>query len=206
MKIRWQRKIVTVAPDVIAGITGRNGKLRGEKEKWLANPKTIKQQRVQQQYQIGKDERRRKKKFTTFLSEWLWIWWRRQSSSASLLFSIFLCIFFSKRKRESFHCWYLLFPLAMNITDGYFTFESLPFEKRQRKSFKMFAVMPYDTEDRSAAYRRRVAPRADFVCKYCQRRFTKVSFHPSYLCRMKIDNEMNRKMIQRDCLFRRPTI
>ena len=38
----------------------------------------------------------------------------------------------------------------------------------------MFAVMPYDTEDRSAAYRRRVAPRADFVCKYCQRRFTKV--------------------------------
>jgi len=37
----------------------------------------------------------------------------------------------------------------------------------------MFAVMPYDTEDRSAAYRRRVAPRADFVCKYCQRRFTK---------------------------------
>jgi len=36
--------------------------------------------------------------------------------------------------------------------------------------------MPYDTEDRSAAYRRRVAtPRADFVCKYCQRRFTKVS-------------------------------
>ena len=39
----------------------------------------------------------------------------------------------------------------------------------------MFAVMPYDTEDRSAAYRRRVAPRADFVCKYCQRRFTKVN-------------------------------
>lgn len=114
--------------------------------------------------------------------------------------------FFQEKERESFHCWYLLFPLAMNITDGYFTFESLPFEKRQRKSFKMFAVMPYDTEDRSAAYRRRVAPRADFVCKYCQRRFTKVSFHPSFLCRMKIDNEMNRKMIQRDCLFRRPTI
>ena len=48
-------------------------------------------------------------------------------------------------------------------------------EDRKKKSSKMFAVMPYDTEDRSAAYRRRVAPRADFVCKYCQRRFTKVS-------------------------------
>lgn len=47
---------------------------------------------------------------------------------------------------------------------------------------KMFAVMPYDTEDRSAAYRRRVAtPRADFVCKYCQRRFTKVSMVVLYL-------------------------
>ncbi|KAK2725746.1 hypothetical protein QYM36_000289 [Artemia franciscana] len=40
----------------------------------------------------------------------------------------------------------------------------------------MFAVMPWDTEDRTSAYRRRVAgvtPRADYVCKYCQRRFTK---------------------------------
>ena len=56
----------------------------------------------------------------------------------------------------------------------------------------MFAVMPYDTEDRSAAYRRRVAtPRADFVCKYCQRRFTKVSVllnpcnHPRRLSEIK---------------------
>lgn len=44
----------------------------------------------------------------------------------------------------------------------------------------MFAVMPYDTEDRAAAYRRRVAPRADFVCKYCQRRFTKVNTKPTF--------------------------
>jgi len=48
-------------------------------------------------------------------------------------------------------------------------------KKSKQKTTKMFAVMPYDTEDRAAAYRRRVAPRADFVCKYCQRRFTKVN-------------------------------
>jgi len=59
----------------------------------------------------------------------------------------------------------------------------------------MFAVMPYDTEDRSAAYRRRVAPRADFVCKYCQRRFTKVRSRPPPLFAIEIINEMLRETI-----------
>lgn len=70
-----------------------------------------------------------------------------------------------------------LFSLLNDIADGYFYISPLnSFEKRPTNTLeKMFAVMPYDTEDRSAAYRRRVAPRADFVCKYCQRRFTKVS-------------------------------
>uniref|UniRef100_A0A182U5I6 Protein drumstick n=1 Tax=Anopheles melas TaxID=34690 RepID=A0A182U5I6_9DIPT len=37
----------------------------------------------------------------------------------------------------------------------------------------MFAVMRIDNDDRRADFRRKMRPKCEFVCKYCQRRFTK---------------------------------
>ncbi|KAF4518218.1 hypothetical protein B566_EDAN006899 [Ephemera danica] len=41
----------------------------------------------------------------------------------------------------------------------------------------MFAIMPIEAEDRTAAarseFRRKMRSKCEFVCKYCQRRFTK---------------------------------
>ncbi|XP_038113640.1 protein drumstick isoform X2 [Culex quinquefasciatus] len=37
----------------------------------------------------------------------------------------------------------------------------------------MFAVMRIDNDDRRSDFRRKMRPKCEFVCKYCQRRFTK---------------------------------
>ncbi|ETN57830.1 Protein drumstick, partial [Anopheles darlingi] len=37
----------------------------------------------------------------------------------------------------------------------------------------MFAVMRIDNDDRRADFRRKMRPKCEFVCKFCQRRFTK---------------------------------
>uniref|UniRef100_A0A336LJ07 Protein drumstick n=1 Tax=Culicoides sonorensis TaxID=179676 RepID=A0A336LJ07_CULSO len=37
----------------------------------------------------------------------------------------------------------------------------------------MFAVMRIDYDDRRSDTRRKMRPKCEFVCKYCQRRFTK---------------------------------
>jgi len=41
------------------------------------------------------------------------------------------------------------------------------------KSAKMFAVMRIDNDDRRSDFRRKMRPKCEFVCKFCQRRFTK---------------------------------
>ncbi|KAL7040858.1 hypothetical protein ACKWTF_000541 [Chironomus riparius] len=37
----------------------------------------------------------------------------------------------------------------------------------------MFAVMRIDNDDRRSDFRRKMRPKCEFVCKFCQRRFTK---------------------------------
>ncbi|KAJ1522022.1 hypothetical protein ONE63_002343 [Megalurothrips usitatus] len=37
----------------------------------------------------------------------------------------------------------------------------------------MFAIMQVETDERRAEFRRKMRTKCEFVCKYCQRRFTK---------------------------------
>ncbi|XP_039951624.1 protein drumstick isoform X2 [Bactrocera tryoni] len=37
----------------------------------------------------------------------------------------------------------------------------------------MFAVMRIDNDDCRSDFRRKMRPKCEFICKYCQRRFTK---------------------------------
>lgn len=47
-----------------------------------------------------------------------------------------------------------------------------PARSEHHRSDKMFAVMQID-EDHTRDFRRKLRPKCEFVCKYCQRRFTK---------------------------------
>ncbi|KPJ16016.1 Protein drumstick [Papilio machaon] len=44
--------------------------------------------------------------------------------------------------------------------------------RKHHRPDKMFAVMQID-EDHTRDFRRKLRPKCEFVCKYCQRRFTK---------------------------------
>ncbi|XP_026282453.1 protein drumstick isoform X1 [Frankliniella occidentalis] len=37
----------------------------------------------------------------------------------------------------------------------------------------MFAIMQVETDERRAEFRRKMRTKCEFICKYCQRRFTK---------------------------------
>lgn len=45
--------------------------------------------------------------------------------------------------------------------------------KQKKKIFKMFAIMRIDNDDCRSDFRRKMRPKCEYICKYCQRRFTK---------------------------------
>ena len=69
---------------------------------------------------------------------------------------------------EKYHIW------LYNVSDKLSLSHRRPSPARSEhhRSDKMFAVMQID-EDHSRDFRRKLRPKCEFVCKYCQRRFTK---------------------------------
>lgn len=45
--------------------------------------------------------------------------------------------------------------------------------KKKKALSTMFAVMRIDNDDCRSDFRRKMRPKCEFICKYCQRRFTK---------------------------------